>query len=35
MTAVILNAPVVKHQILVIEDNVNLRNQITEYFTQR
>jgi DNA-binding response OmpR family regulator len=35
MTAVVLNAPMIKHHILVIEDNANLRNQITEYFTQR
>ena len=35
MTAVILNAPMMKYRILVIEDNANLRNQITEYFTQR
>jgi DNA-binding response OmpR family regulator len=35
MTAVILNAPIIKHHILVIEDNANLRNQITDYFTQR
>lgn len=35
MTAVMLKAPIIKHHILVIEDTINLRNQITEYFTQR
>ena len=35
MSSVVFNAPIVKHHILVIEDNINLRNQIAEYFTQR
>jgi DNA-binding response OmpR family regulator len=35
MTAVILNTPAMKYRILMIENNTNLCNQITEYFTQR
>ena len=35
MTAVILNAPVVKYRMLLIEENLDLCNQITEYFIQR
>lgn len=35
MTTLVLTTPVVKHHILVIEENINLHDQITEYFTQR
>jgi DNA-binding response OmpR family regulator len=35
MTAVILNTPVMKYRILVIEDNTDLCDQTAEYFTQR